>query len=162
MHRRLMLMSLAASAMLSSAFADPGRAQEVSQPPLSAPKLEQILNFVLANDSTNPVNPAISRGLGLAHPFTSRNARFEGADGRYSLAVGVSDPTRLIFLHRTGNAAEARPGDTFYLFATDRRARLLSAGIMVNGVFTPVAIDAARARFEAILRLWEAEPINAQ
>lgn len=162
MHRRRILMSLVASLMLSPAFATPGRAQEASKPLLSPQKLEQLVNFALSVP-IKPVREDMSRNLGIVHPFTSRNLRIERADGRRSLAVGVSDPTRLIFIYRTGNAAEApRPGDTFYLFSTDRHARLLSAGTLINGVFTPVAIDVARARFEAELRVWEAEPISAK
>ena len=154
MHRRRMLMSLVASAMLSSAFADPGSAQETTRPLLSAQKLEQLINFALTNPRTFPVAEVMSRGLGLAHPFTTRNMRIEVADGRHSLGVGVSDPMRLIFGHRSG--------DTFYLFVTDRHARLLSAGRMVNSDFTPVAAEAARARFEAELRLWEGQTIPAE
>jgi hypothetical protein len=126
-------------------------------PPAPAPairpeKLQAIIDFALGGDRIHPVSQVMLDGLRQPSPFMSKNLRIDAGTTRHSLAVGVTPNDRLIFLRRTPEGMR--------LYATDRSARLLAAGTLVNNVFTPMTLDEARASFEEELRKWDAEPIN--
>lgn len=136
-------------------------AQAVLVAPIAAPapapsirpeKLEAIIEFALAGDRILPVSQTMVDGLRLPSPFMSKNLGIKAGTTRHGLAVGVNPADRLIFLRRTPEMT--------YLYATDRSARLLAAGTLMNNVFTPLTLDQARAPFEEELRKWDSEPIN--
>jgi hypothetical protein len=127
-------------------------AASVPAPAIRPEKLQALIEFALAGEKLGPVNPVMLDGLRLTSPFMSKNLRIEAGTTRHGLAVGVTPNDRLIFLRRTPEG--------MHLYATDRSARLLAAGTLVNDVFTPMTLDQARPSFEAELRLWDAEPLN--
>lgn len=122
-------------------------------PPIRPEKLKALIDGTLAGTNVHQVSDKMALGLGMPSPFMSKNARLEIGTTRYSLAVGVTPSDRLIFLTRTP--------EMMRLYATDHDARLISAGTLVNGVFTAVPIDQARVSFEEALRQWDAAPIEA-
>lgn len=126
-------------------------AASVATPAIRPEKLEAIINFAMTNE-TRQANPLMTNGLGLPSPFMYRSADFYDGTTRHLLAVGVTPADRLIFLRRTPEG--------MHLYATDRSARLLAAGTLVNNVFTPLTLDQARPSFEADLRKWDAEPFR--
>lgn len=121
------------------------------QPLLSPEKLKAIIDLGMTGQKVYTVAQPMSLGLGLAHPFAAKNVGFDAENVRHGVAIGLPDGTRVIFFRKTAEGLQ--------VFASDRLARLLSAGTFVNNVFTPVALDVARPVFEAELRLWEAEPL---
>lgn len=160
--RALSLVMPHAPAGYTAAAADttPGVVVAPSRASLSAPtapirpeKLKALIDKTLATPNAGPVSQKMTEGLGLPNPFMAKNAGFSIETTRYALAVGVTPSDRLIFVTRTP--------ELMRLYATDRDARLISAGTMINGVFTPVPVDQARASFEEILRRWDAVGIDA-
>lgn len=131
----------------------PSRAS-VPASPIRPEKLKAIIDKTLATPNMNTVSQRMTDGLGLPNPFMAKNATFDLESTRYAIAVGVTPADRIIFLTRTPEMVR--------LYATDHSARLISAGTMINGVFTPVPVDQARASFEAMLRQWDAVGIGEQ
>jgi hypothetical protein len=129
-------------------------AASIPAPAIRPEKLQLIIDFALGAERTFEVGQVLLDGLRLPSPFMSKNLRIDVGTTRHSLAVGVTPNDRLIFLRRTPEG--------MYLYATDRSARLLAAGTLVNDVFTPMTLDQARPSFEAELRKWDAEPINSR
>lgn len=121
-------------------------------PSIRPEKLQAIIEFALAGDQIRPVAQKMVDGLRLPSPFLSKNLSIKAGTTSHGLAVGVNPADRLIFLLRTPEMT--------HLYATDRSARLLAAGTIVNNIFTPLTLDQARPSFEAELRKWDAEPIN--
>lgn len=153
--RRALSLAMAhAPAGFTPAAADSVPGAVVAPTPVSVPtqpirpeKLKAIIDATLAGDKIYPVSEQMAVGLGMTFPFMSKNARIDVGATRHSLAVGVMPADRLIFLRRTP--------EMMRLYATDRSAKLLAAGIIVNGVFTAVPLDQARASFEEELRQWD-------
>lgn len=144
--------TMAAADNAQGAVVAPSRVS-VPASPIRPEKLKSIIDATLATPDVHQVSQKMAEGLGLPTPFMSKNARIETGTTRYSLAVGVTPGDRLIFLTRTP--------EMMRLYAADRSARLISAGTMVNGVFTPIPVDQARGSFEEALRQWDASPIEA-
>lgn len=124
----------------------------VSRPTIATEKLQALIDFALRTDKEFPTASMITQGLGLPNPFMTKNAKIEKGTTRHGLAVGISDATRIIFYRKTPEVMQ--------VYATDRRAELLSAGTIINNVFNRISVNDARADFEAELRIWAAEPIK--
>lgn len=147
LHRVLQICFLAFAMLTPAAFKSSEAVAQISVPPISQEKLQQLIRGLQKSEVVRGMNEKIAIGLGLTHPFTRKNAVHEVHGVTHGMSVSASGPDRLVFYVLTKDGI-------MRIFATTFKAELVSAATMIDGVVKPVSIASARAHFEVELRLW--------
>lgn len=115
---------------------------------ISLEKLRQLIDITLTNPETRVLPQPLTEALGLTHPFTRRTATYKNPAGVHGFSAGVSQPDRVIFY--------LAAGDSVWVYAATSQGELVGAATRINGVIAAAPLAAAKAGFEAELRVWNA------